>query len=74
MLIGITKGIFFGASIALVSCFKGFHCKSGAQGVGRACTEAFVWSFLSILVIDFILAIIFKAIYEAVWGIKIVVI
>ena len=49
--IGIVKGFFFGAAIAGVSCYKGFHCKEGAHGVGQACTEAFVSSFILILVI-----------------------
>src|SRR2546430_14187403 len=41
---GIIKSVFFGASIGLISCYKGFTCGSGASGVGRACTEAFVLS------------------------------
>ena len=71
--VGLTKGIFFGASIALISCFKGFHCSPGAHGVGKACTEAFVNSFLAILVLDFILAVIFKAIYETLWGVSLII-
>ncbi len=69
--IGIIKGFFFGAAIAGVSCYKGFHCKEGAQGVGQACTEAFVGSFILILAIDFVLAVIFKAIYSTFWPLKI---
>jgi phospholipid/cholesterol/gamma-HCH transport system permease protein len=53
---GIFKSIFFGAAIALVSCYRGFHCTPGAEGVGRAATAAFVWSFVLILVIDLLLA------------------
>lgn len=30
---GIIKSIFFGAAIALISCYKGFTCGSGANGV-----------------------------------------
>lgn len=69
--IGIVKGFFFGAAIAGVSCYKGFHCKEGAQGVGQACTEAFVGSFIMILAIDFVLAVISKAIYATFWPLKI---
>jgi phospholipid/cholesterol/gamma-HCH transport system permease protein len=69
--IGIIKGFFFGAAIAGVSCYKGFHCKEGAQGVGQACTEAFVGSFIIILAIDFVLAVVFKAIYATFWPLKI---
>ena len=68
--IGIAKGFFFGAAIALISCYKGFTCKEGAHGVGQACTEAFVTSFISILALDFALAVIFKSIYSIFWPIK----
>ena len=68
--IGVVKGFFFGAAIATISCYKGFTCREGAQGVGRACTEAFVASFISILALDFALAVIFKAIYNTFWPIK----
>ena len=52
---GVIKSFFFGATIAMVSCYRGFHCKPGAEGVGNAATAAFVHSFVLILVIDFIL-------------------
>ena len=68
--IGVIKGFFFGAAIAVISCYKGFTCKEGAQGVGQACTEAFVASFISILALDFMLAVTFKAIYNTFWPIK----
>ncbi len=68
--IGVIKGFFFGGAIACISCYKGFNCKEGAHGVGQACTEAFVASFISILALDFALAVIFKAIYNTLWPIK----
>jgi phospholipid/cholesterol/gamma-HCH transport system permease protein len=68
--IGIAKGFFFGAAIAGVSCYKGFHCKEGAEGVGQACTEGFVGSFIIILAIDFVLVVVFKAIYASIWPLK----
>jgi phospholipid/cholesterol/gamma-HCH transport system permease protein len=67
---GVVKGFFFGASIAAISCYKGFHCREGAEGVGQACTEAFVASFISILMIDFALVVIFKAIYSTFWPLR----
>ncbi|MHC4585610.1 MAG: ABC transporter permease, partial [Planctomycetota bacterium] len=63
-------GLFFGVAIAAISCYKGFTCKEGAQGVGKACTEAFVASFVSILAIDFALVVIFKAIYDTFWPLR----
>ena len=71
--IGVIKGFFFGTAIATISCYKGFTCKEGAQGVGRACTEAFVASFISILALNLALAMIFKAIYNTLWTTKIVI-
>ncbi|MCK4627566.1 MAG: ABC transporter permease, partial [Sedimentisphaerales bacterium] len=71
--VGIGKGFFFGAGIALISCYKGFNCDRGAHGVGRACTEAFVSSFLAILVLNFVLAVISKAIYATFWEFKLMI-
>lgn len=68
--IGVIKGFFFGGAIAVVSCYKGFTCREGAHGVGQACTEAFVASFISILALDFALAVIFKAIYAIFWPLR----
>jgi phospholipid/cholesterol/gamma-HCH transport system permease protein len=70
VVVGVVKGFFFGAAIAVISCYKGFTCKEGAHGVGQACTEAFVASFISILVLDFSLAVVFKAIYNTFWPLK----
>ena len=67
---GLFKSIFFGASIALISCYKGFHCKQGAEGVGKACTESFVTGFVVILILDFFIALALKGFYEGMWGIK----
>jgi phospholipid/cholesterol/gamma-HCH transport system permease protein len=68
--IGVIKGFFFGGAIAVISCYKGFTCREGAHGVGQACTEAFVASFITILALDFALAVIFKAIYAIFWPLK----
>ncbi|MCL5282625.1 MAG: ABC transporter permease [Planctomycetes bacterium] len=68
--VGVVKGFFFGAAIAVISCYKGFTCQEGAHGVGQACTEAFVSSFIWILALDFALAVISKNIYEIFWPLK----
>ncbi|MDZ4849829.1 MAG: ABC transporter permease [Pirellulaceae bacterium] len=64
---GVFKSLFFGGTIAIVSCYRGFHCQPGADGVGRAATEAFVLSFVLILVIDLILNILLDAVYFSLW-------
>jgi phospholipid/cholesterol/gamma-HCH transport system permease protein len=71
--VGVAKAFFFGGAIATISCYKGFTCKEGAHGVGQACTEAFVASFVSILALDFALAVIFKNIYEIFWPLRSIV-
>jgi phospholipid/cholesterol/gamma-HCH transport system permease protein len=67
---GVIKGFFFGGAIAVISCYKGFNCKEGARGVGQACTEAFVMSFISILALDFVMVVVFKALYSTFWPLK----
>lgn len=67
---GILKGFFFGGAIAIISCYKGFTCRKGAQGVGEACTEAFVGCFISILFLNFVFAIVFDAIYKSLWPVR----
>jgi phospholipid/cholesterol/gamma-HCH transport system permease protein len=57
ILAGTFKSIFFGISIALISCYQGFHCNSGAEGVGKAATLSFVCSFVVILFLDLLLGI-----------------
>ncbi len=60
---GLFKSVFFGAAIALVSCFQGFYCHPGAEGVGRAATASFVFSFVLILVLDLFLSIFLDKLY-----------
>src|SRR5262245_865030 len=50
---GLFKSVFFGASIGLIACYKGFNSGAGAAGVGKACTESFVTAFLAIIVLNF---------------------
>ncbi len=64
---GVFKSFFFGAAIALISCHRGFHSKAGAEGVGRAATEAFVYSFIAILFIDFCIGIAWNSAYNMIW-------
>lgn len=64
---GVFKSLFFGAAIAMVSCHRGFHCDPGAEGVGRAATSAFVYSFVLILVLDLFLDIGLDKFYQWMW-------
>jgi phospholipid/cholesterol/gamma-HCH transport system permease protein len=67
---GLFKSVFFGGTIGLISCYKGFTCGSGASGVGRACTESFVASFLVIIVLNFFFAQLLRSMYVALYGVR----
>jgi phospholipid/cholesterol/gamma-HCH transport system permease protein len=64
---GLIKAVFFGAMIALISCHRGLNSRPGAQGVGQAATEAFVISFIIILVLDFFLGMFLISLYNVLW-------
>ncbi len=68
VLTGLIKSVFFGLAIGLISCYKGYYCRSGAAGVGRAATDAFVTSFLAIIVSNFFLAKLLKDLYHVLFG------
>jgi phospholipid/cholesterol/gamma-HCH transport system permease protein len=52
---GLAKAACFGVILSVVSCYEGFYTKGGAEGVGRATTEAVVVSSITILVADYVL-------------------
>ena len=64
---GIFKSVFFGSTIAIVSCYRGFNCEPGAEGVGKAATTAFVYSFVLILAVDLFLTIVMNSIYYTIY-------
>jgi len=53
---GLIKAAFFGGAFTLISCYKGFYAKGGAEGVGRATTGAVVYSSMTILISDYFLS------------------
>lgn len=65
---GVVKSFFFGGAIGLISCYKGFTCGAGASGVGRACTESFVTSFVVIMILNFFFAKLAQDLYVALYG------
>jgi phospholipid/cholesterol/gamma-HCH transport system permease protein len=64
---GLFKSFFFGTAIAMISCYRGFHCTAGAEGVGKAATASFVYSFCLILVLDLFLGITLDSLYRLIW-------
>ena len=65
---GLIKSVVFGLAIGMVSCYKGFNCAPGAEGVGRAATDAFVTSFIAIIISNFFLASFLKPLYNMIYG------
>ncbi|MFM7479993.1 MAG: MlaE family ABC transporter permease [Planctomycetota bacterium] len=65
---GLLKSVAFGGAIGFISCYKGFTCSAGAQGVGRAATASFVSSFIAIIIINLVLAKFFGTLYVLVTG------
>lgn len=62
LVIGVTKAFIFGGIIALIGCHKGLQCGLGAEGVGRATTEAVVYTCITILITDFFLTMLLSKI------------
>ena len=65
---GMIKASVFGALLSLICCFKGFTTRGGAEGVGRATTEANVSTSIGIIIANFFLAVVLRAIYQNLYG------
>jgi phospholipid/cholesterol/gamma-HCH transport system permease protein len=52
---GLIKSAVFGFIIALMGCYHGFNSRGGAQGVGRATTNAVVSSSILILAANYVM-------------------
>ena len=50
---GLVKAGVFGFIIAVIGCYHGFNSKGGAQGVGRATTDAVVSASILILIANY---------------------
>ena len=50
----LVKSFFFGLTIGLVGCFKGYNSQKGTEGVGHAANSAVVVASLIIFILDLI--------------------
>ena len=64
--IGLIKSFVFGGIVAMIGCYKGMSCGEGAEGVGRATTEAVVYSSITILITNFFLTLVLGQIFQKV--------
>ena len=53
--VSLIKAFVVGVIITVVSCEQGYHATGGAEGVGRATMRSVVYSFLLILIANFLL-------------------
>ncbi|SDS18849.1 phospholipid/cholesterol/gamma-HCH transport system permease protein [Formosa sp. Hel1_31_208] len=58
------KSFFFGLAIGIVGCYKGFYCKKGTAGVGKAANSAVVLTSLLLFIIDFIAVFVTDIFYD----------
>jgi phospholipid/cholesterol/gamma-HCH transport system permease protein len=58
------KTFFFGFAIGLVGCFRGYNCKKGTVGVGKAANAAVVYTSMLLFVIDFIAVFVTNIFYD----------
>ena len=56
---GLAKAAVFGFLITLMGCYHGYHSRGGAQGVGKATTDAVVSASILILCFNYLLTILF---------------
>ena len=50
------KAFFFAAAVTVIPCYIGYNTQQGAEGVGRATTQAVVAASVTILMLDMVLA------------------
>ena len=55
ILIGLVKGLVFGMIASILPCTFGLRTRGGTEGIATATTAAVVWSFILILVFDFLI-------------------
>jgi phospholipid/cholesterol/gamma-HCH transport system permease protein len=55
IVVGLFKGLVFGALVSTIACTFGFRTAGGSQGVARATTAAVVWSSVAIIMADFVI-------------------
>jgi len=60
---GLIKSFFFAGTIAFISCFQGLRVRGGAEGVGRATTQAVVTSIVMVVLIDTLFTAIFYYVF-----------
>jgi phospholipid/cholesterol/gamma-HCH transport system permease protein len=61
VLTGLLKSVAFSIAIALIACQQGFAASGGAEAVGKRTTSAVVVSLFTLVLIDSLFTIVFRA-------------
>ena len=61
---GLIKAVVFGAILSIIGCYKGMSCGQGAEGVGKATTEAVVYASITILISNFFLTLTLNKVFD----------
>ncbi len=62
LVFSLVKAVVFGFTITFTACYVGLRAEGGAAGVGRTATTAVVSIIVAIMVLDVILAPVYKAV------------
>ncbi len=62
LIFSLVKAVFFGFTITFIASYVGIRAEGGAAGVGRTTTNAVVAIIVAIMVLDVLLAPIYKAV------------
>jgi phospholipid/cholesterol/gamma-HCH transport system permease protein len=55
IVVGLIKGLVFGIIVSVMACTFGLRTKGGAEGVAVSTTASVVWSFVLIIIFDYII-------------------
>lgn len=55
---GMQKAALFGLVFSSLGCYQGYFARGGAKGVGAATTKAVVYSYVAILLVDYLMTMI----------------
>lgn len=57
--VSLLKASIFGGIIALISSSMGYKTRGGAMDVGKSTTKAVVWSFVTVVIVNYIISLLF---------------
>ena len=59
LLLGVFKALFFGFSIAIIGCFRGFQVENNTTSIGKYTTISVVNAIFVVILLDAVFSVIF---------------